>query len=255
MDIKNITNLDGKVAIITGASKGIGEAIAYALGKAGAKVVISSRKQESLDETAERFRQENIEVFPLATHVGKAGELNNLVNQTLEKFGRIDIVVNNAATNPVFGAVEDVEEWAFDKIMEVNVKGPFELSKLALPDMKQRGSGVIINISSIGGVSPEPQLGIYSVSKAALISLTQVMAKEWGQYGIRANVICPGFIKTKFSEALWSNEQILKYILAQQSIKRLGSPEEIAALALFLASDASSFSTGSVFMADGGYTI
>lgn len=248
-------NLDGKVAIITGASKGIGEAIAYVFGKAGAKVVISSRKQESLEETAERFREEDIEVLPMAAHAGKVEDLKNLVNQTLEKFGSIDIIVNNAATNPVFGAVEDVEEWAFDKIMEVNVKGPFELSKLALPDMKKRGSGVIINISSIGGVSPEPQLGIYSVSKAALISLTQVMAKEWGQHGIRANVICPGFIKTKFSEALWSNEQILKYILAQQSIKRLGTPEEIAALALFLASDASSFSTGSVFMADGGYTI
>lgn len=255
MEIQNMFNLDGKVAIITGASKGIGEAIAFAFGKAGAKVVISSRKQELLDQTADRLRQENIEVFPLAAHVGIADDLKYLIDKTLTYFGHIDIIVNNAAANPVFGPVEDVEEWAFDKIMEVNVKGPFELSKLVLPEMKKRGSGVIINISSIGGISPEPQLGIYSVSKAALISLTQVMAKEWGQYGIRANVICPGFIKTKFSEALWSNEQILKYILAQQSIKRLGTPEEIAALALYLASDASSFSTGSVFMADGGYTI
>ncbi len=255
MNIQDIFNLEGKVAVITGASKGIGEAVAFALGKAGARVVISSRKQEALNETADRLRREGIVVFALAANTGSTEDLKNLVHRTLENFGRIDIVVNNAATNPVFGPVEDVAEWAFNKIMEVNVKGPFELAKLALPDMKKHKGGVIINISSIGGVSPEPQLGIYSVSKAALISLTKVMAKEWGPYGVRANVICPGFIKTKFSEALWSNEQILNHILSKQSIQRLGTVEEIAAMALFLASDASSFSTGSVFLADGGYTI
>lgn len=248
-------DLTGKVAIVTGASKGIGEVMALALGKAGAKVVLSSRKQDALDERAAAFREAGIEVLPLAANTGKGEDLQKLVDQTLETFGRIDILVNNAATNPVFGGVEDVEEWAYDKIMEVNVKGPFLLSKMVLPTMQKQESGVIINISSIGGLSPEPNLGIYSVSKAALISLTKVMAKEWGKHGIRVNAICPGFIKTKFSEALWSNEQILKFILAQQSIKRLGTVEEIAALGLYLASDASSFSTGAVFTADGGYTI
>lgn len=255
MDTQKIFDLTDRVAIITGASKGIGEAIAQTLGKSGAKVVISSRKQDALDELAETFRKENMDVLPLAANTGSMEDLQKLVDDTLQKFGRIDILVNNAATNPVFGGVEEVEEWAFDKIMNVNVKGPFALSKMVLPTMKKQQQGAIVNISSIGGLSPEPQLGIYSVSKAALISLTKVMAKEWGQHGIRANVICPGFIKTKFSEALWSNEKLLKYILAQQAINRLGSVEEIAALALYLASDASSFSTGAVFTADGGYTI
>ncbi len=255
MDIPNLFSLKGKVAIITGASKGIGEAIAFALGNAGATVVVSSRKQEALDETAARLREQGVTTLPVAANAGNIEDLQQLTQRTLAAFGQIDVVVNNAAANPVFGSVEEVDERAFAKIMDVNVKGPFELSKLALPDMKRRGSGVIINISSIGGVSPEPNLGIYSVSKAALISLTKVMAKEWGAYGIRANVICPGFIKTKFSQALWSNEQILQYILSQQAIHRLGTPEEIAALALFLASEASSFCTGAVFMADGGYTI
>jgi len=255
MDIQNALDLTGRVAIVTGASKGIGKAMALMMGKAGAKIILSSRKQNALDERAAAFQQSGIEVLPLAANTGKEEDLQNLVKRTLENFGRIDILVNNAATNPVFGGVEDVETWAYDKIMDVNVKGPFMLSNMVLPTMKKQKSGAIINISSIGGLSPEPNLGIYSVSKAALISLTKVMAKEWGQYGVRANAICPGFIKTKFSEALWSNEQILNMILAQQSIKRLGTVEEIAALGLYLASDASSFCTGAVFTADGGYTI
>lgn len=255
MNINDSINLEGKVAIITGASKGIGESIALAMGKAGARVVISSRKQEALNETADRLRRENIVVLAIAANAGNVDDLQNLVNRSVEHFDGIDIIVNNAAANPVFGPVEDVEAWAFAKIMDVNVKGPFELARLALPHMKKRGGGAIINISSIGGISPEPQLGIYSVSKAALISLTKVMAKEWGSYGIRANVICPGLIKTKFSEALWSNDQVMQHMLSKQPVARVGTPEEIAALALFLASPATGFSTGSVFMADGGYTI
>ncbi len=255
MNITDSINLEGRVALITGASKGIGEAIALAMGKAGARIVISSRKQEALNETADRLRREGIVVLAVAANAGNVEDLKNLVTRTLESFDHIDIVVNNAAANPVFGLVEDVEAWAFDKIMDVNVKGPFELARLALPDMKKRQNGVIINISSIGGLSPEPQLGIYSVSKAALISLTKVMAKEWGAYGIRANVICPGLIRTQFSEALWSNDLVMQHMMTKQPIARVGTPEEIAALALFLASDAAAFSTGSVFMADGGYMI
>jgi NAD(P)-dependent dehydrogenase (short-subunit alcohol dehydrogenase family) len=151
--------------------------------------------------------------------------------------------------------VENTESWAFDKIMEVNLKGPFELAKLALPHLRKRGGGSVINISSIGGLSPEPQLGIYSVSKAALISLTQVMAREWAPYGVRANVICPGIIQTKFSEALWNNDAILKHMLRQIPMGRIGQPEEVAGLALFLASPAGGYCTGGVFVADGGYTV
>ncbi len=255
MHIFDKFRLDNKVAIITGASKGIGEGIALALGQAGAKVVVSSRKQEAVEETAGRLREHGVEVLPLAAHTGHAGDLSRLVEQTIATFGGVDILVNNAATNPVFGPVEQTDPGAFDKIMEVNVKGPFELSKLALPSMQARGGGSIINISSIGGVSPEPFLGIYSVSKSALVMLTKVLAKEWGQYGIRANAICPGLIKTKFSQALWANEAVLQHVLQQLPLARVGTVEEVSGLALFLASEAAAYCTGAVFTADGGHTI
>jgi NAD(P)-dependent dehydrogenase (short-subunit alcohol dehydrogenase family) len=164
-------------------------------------------------------------------------------------------VVNNAATNPVFGPVVDTSLEAFDKIIAVNVKGPFELAKKLYPTLKAKKSGSVINISSIGGLRPEGGLGIYSMSKAALISLTKVMAKEWGDDNIRANAICPGLIKTKFSEALWSNDKMMAMMMKVLPIKRVGTPEEIAALALYLASDSSAYCTGSVFTADGGFTI
>lgn len=252
MPIQDQFKLNGKTAIITGASKGIGKAIAHALADAGANVVVSSRKQEGVEAAAADIGQGALAV---AANAGNTEDLKRLADRTIEEFGGIDIVVNNAAANPVFGPVEETEAWAYDKIMEVNVKGPFELCKLALPSMKERGGGAILNISSVGGLSPEHQLGIYSVSKAALISLTKVMAREWGQYGVRANAICPGLIKTKFSQALWSNEKILKYTLAQLPLPRIGTVEEVAGLALFLASPASAYCTGGVYTADGGYTI
>ncbi|MBK8043143.1 MAG: glucose 1-dehydrogenase [Haliscomenobacter sp.] len=252
---KDLFSLQGKVAIITGASKGIGEAIAREFGRAGAKVVLSSRKQDALDSLAASLAEEGIEALAVAANVSKMDEIQQLTETCIAHFGGVDILVNNAAANPVFGPVEQTEAWAFDKIMDANLKGPFELSKGCLPSMKSRGGGSVINISSIGGLRPEPMLGIYSVSKAALISLTKVLAKEWGAYGIRVNAICPGLIKTKFSEALWGNEAILNHMMGQLPIARVGTPEEIAALALFLASDASAYSTGSVFTADGGYTV
>lgn len=248
-------NLTNKTAVITGASKGIGEAIAYALAKAGARVIVSSRKQAAVDTIAQKLNDQGYKAAAIAANTGVIEDLERLVKFSCEVFDGIDIIINNAATNPVFGPVENTDERAFDKIMAVNVKGPFELAKLALPSMRARGGGAIVNISSIGGVSPESFLGIYSVSKAALISLTKVMAREWGPDGIRANVICPGLIDTKFSEALISNEKILKWTLAKTPLGRVGSPEEIAQLALFLASDASSFCTGGVYTADGGYLI
>jgi NAD(P)-dependent dehydrogenase (short-subunit alcohol dehydrogenase family) len=255
MPISNKFRLDNKVAIITGASKGIGKAIAMALGQQGAKVVIASRKQEAVDQTAKEFLVEGIEAIGIAAHMGDMGQIKNLVEKTVKQFGGIDIIVNNAATNPSFGPINEADNTVFDKIMEVNVKGPLELCKLAYPIMKQRGGGSVINISSIEGITPGTGLGLYSVSKASLIALTKVLAKEWGPDKIRANVICPGLVKTKFSEALTGNEKILKHVLAKQALTQLAEPEDIAGLALFLASDASSFCTGSVYTADGGYTI
>ncbi len=255
MDIKKKFDLTGKVAIVTGASKGIGEYMATAFAQAGASVVVSSRKQEAVDEVAKSIVKQGGIATGVAANTGSLEELEQLVNKTVELYGGIDIIVNNAATNPVFGPVINTNEDVFDKIMNVNVKGPFEFAKMAFPHMKKRGGGSIINISSIGGLSPEPFLGIYSVSKSALISLTKVLAKEWGPMGVRANVICPGLIKTKFSQALWSNEPIVDKMTKELPLPRIGQPDEMAGLALFLASEASSYCTGGVYTADGGYTI
>jgi len=255
MNIEDKFNLKGKIALVTGASKGIGKSIAQALGQKGAKVVISSRKQVALDEVAKEFNAEGIEVFPIASNIGDQQSMTNLVEQTIKHYVGVDILVNNAAANPSFGPVQQTTGEVFDKIMNVNVKGPFELAKLLYPSMKERGGGSIINISSIGGISPEPMLGIYSVSKAAIISLTKVMGKEWGRVGIRANVICPGLIKTKFSEALWTNDDVMNMMMKELPLRRIGEADEIAGLALFLAAEAGSYCTGSVFTADGGYTI
>ena len=253
--METLFNLSGRVALITGASKGIGEAAAYLLAKAGAKVVISSRRQEELDALAAQFNAEGLDVLAVACNVGKPEDLQNLVEKTIAHYGTIDILVNNAAANPSFGPVENTDVAAFDKIMNINLKAPFELSKLVLPYFKSQKRGSIVNISSIGGITPEQYLGIYSVSKAALISITQVMAKEWGQHNVRANVVCPGLIQTKFSEALWKDEKMLNRFLSQVPSGRIGTSEEIGALILFLASDAAAYCTGATFVADGGLTI
>ena len=245
--------LDGRVAIVTGASKGIGEATARALAEAGARVVVSSRKQEAVDEVAHAISGAGGEAMAVACNVGRPDEARALVERTIAEWGGVDVVVNNAAVNPVYGPVLEQDDAVFDKIMAVNVKGPLEICRRAYASMAARGHGSVINVSSIGGLSPEPGLGLYSVSKAALISLTKVLAQEWGPAGVRANVICPGLIRTKFSQALWQDEQVLRHMLAEQPIKRVGVPEDVAGLALFLASDAAAYCTGGVHMVDGGY--
>lgn len=255
MSIKESFGLKGKVAIITGASKGIGKSIAQALGQQGAKVIISSRKQSSVDEVADTFAEAGIEAKGIATHMGDMEQISKLVEQTLQSFGGIDIIVNNAATNPVFGPILNADTNVLDKIMGVNVKGPLELAKLAYPSMKERGGGSVINISSIEGLSPGQGLGMYSISKAAMITMGKVLAREWGTDHIRVNTICPGLVDTKFSEALTNNDKILKSVLAKQALPQVAQPEDIAGLALFLASPAAAFCTGAVYTADGGYTI
>lgn len=252
---KQLFSLEGKVALITGASKGIGEDIARIYARFGAKVVLSSRRQNSLDEVAAEIKAQGGEATGVAAHAGDVDQLRTLVDRTLDTYGGIDILVNNAATNPVFGPAADCDSAAFDKIMQVNVKAPFELSKMVYPHMKARGGGSIIMMSSIAGHTPDPGLGIYSVSKASMNMLTKVLAKEWGPDGIRVNAICPGLIKTKFSEALWRDEKILAHFTKRLPIARMGTTDEISPLALFLASDASSYCTGSLFYADGGTVI
>lgn len=255
MDLSSVFSLDGKVALITGASKGIGFSIAEIFASAGAKVVISSRKQDVLNEKAKHLQSQGYEAEGIACNVGNMDELPLLVEKTVKKYGTIDILVNNAAVNPIFGPVHETSLGAFDKIMDVNVKAPYELCRLCYPYLRKSAEASVINISSIGAVSPEAGLGIYSVSKAALVALTKVFAKEWGDSKIRVNAICPGLIETQFSKALWSNDKIMTKVLQQLSIKRTGNTSEIGLLALFLAASASSYTTGSVFTADGGFTI
>ena len=252
--IQPLFQLDNKVAIVTGASKGIGEAMARGLAEFGAKVVISSRKRESVDAVAESFQNDGLEAIAIAANMGNVEEAQTLIDQTVDAYGGIDIIINNAAANPVFGPIQNTEERAFDKILDVNLKGPFELCKKAYPILKQRGGGSIINISSIGGLTPERGIGIYSVSKAGLINLTKVMAQDWGADNIRVNAICPGLIKTKFSEALWGNEPILDRFLQQIPLNRVGTSDDVAGLAVYLASDAAAYCTGGVYLIDGGYT-
>jgi NAD(P)-dependent dehydrogenase (short-subunit alcohol dehydrogenase family) len=255
MTSQDIFSLQGKVAIVTGASKGIGEAIAQYLASYGAKVVVSSRKQADIELVAQQIRDAGNEAIAIACHTGSPQQCQQLIAQTIQAYGGIDILVNNAATNPTFGPVLNCDGAVFDKIMEINVKAPFELAKMAHPSMKSRGGGSIINISSVSADTPDPGLGIYSVSKASLNMLTKVLAKEWGQDGIRVNTIAPGLIKTKFSEALWKDEQIYKRLTKNLPVGRIGTPNEIASLALYLASEAAAYCTGATFTADGGMTI
>lgn len=251
--IRNLFELEGKVALITGASKGIGEAMARGLAEFGAKVVVSSRKADAVELVAESFRADGLEASGIAANMGRIEDIEALVDQVVGVYGGLDILINNAATNPVYGPIQQTDERAFDKIIDVNLKGPFVLCNKAYPILKDRGGGAIIHISSIGGLTPEQGIGMYSVSKAALINLTKAMAQDWGPDNIRVNAICPGLIKTKFSEALWSNEANLKRFLHSIPLGRLGMADDIAGLAVYLASDASAYCTGGVYMADGGY--
>jgi len=251
--IQPLFQLDGKIALVTGASKGIGEAIARGLAEFGAKVVISSRKQDAVDDVARAFRADGLKATGIAANMSSIEDIHQLVDKTVETYGGLDIIVNNAAVNPVLGPIQNTDERAFDKIIEVNLKGPFELCKKAYPILKHRGGGSIIHISSIGGLTPEAGIGIYSVSKAAINNLTQAMAQDWGKDNIRVNAICPGLIKTKFSQALWSDEKILNRFLKKIPLGRAGTTDDVAGLAVYLASDAAAYCSGGIYSVDGGY--
>ncbi|MGB5355615.1 MAG: glucose 1-dehydrogenase [Eudoraea sp.] len=253
--IKSKFDLSGKVAVITGSSKGIGKSIAQGLAENGAKVVVSSRKQGAVDLVAEEFKKVGLEAIGIKCHIADSEQRKNLIAKTIEEFGRIDILVNNAAINPFYGPLEGADEDVFDKIMEVNVKAPWLLSNLALPHMQKAGGGSIINISSVEGLRPGFGLGLYSATKSALIMLTKNQAKEWGRYGIRANVVCPGLIKTKFSEGLWADEKLVDQFTKSLPLHRIADADEMAGLVMLLASDAASYMTGGVYVADGGYMV
>jgi NAD(P)-dependent dehydrogenase (short-subunit alcohol dehydrogenase family) len=247
-------SLEGKVALVTGGGRGIGRAIAVGMAEAGANVVIAARKVGDLAETERLIRETGREALAVETNIRDTAALENLVKQATDRFGGIDALVNNAATNPVFGPIANVDERAWDVVMNTNVKAAFLLSKLVREVMAARGGGSIVNVSSTGGVRPGRGLGAYSVSKAALIMLTRVCASEWGRDGIRVNALSPGLIKTEFSRALWEDEHRLEATTSTMPAGRIGQPEDMVGAVVWLASDASAYVTAQNIVVDGGQT-
>lgn len=245
-------DLSGKIALITGASRGIGLAIAQVYAAAGAKVVLSSRKQESLDEAAQAIREAGGQALAVAAHTGDPAAVQALVSQTLATYGGVDILVNNAGTNPHFGPIMTAEESHWEKILDVNLRGYFRVAKACLESMQSRGGGKIINMASVSGLQAYPGLGVYSVSKAGVLMLTQVLAVELAPFNIQVNAIAPGVIQTKFSRMLVETPGINTLLLQHIPLGRFGQPADIAGLALYLASAASDFTTGATFVVDGG---
>ena len=247
-------SLAGKVALITGAGRGIGKAIAIGMAQAGADIVLASRKMPDLEKAAQEIRSLGRKALPVSTHVGKLEEIRNLIEKAVAEFGTIDILVNNAAANPTMASAMDIDERAWDAIMNLNLKGLFFLSQAVARIMKEKGGGKIINVSSTDGISPE-NLPVYAMSKAAVNMATRVMAKEWARFNIRVNAIAPGLTKTDLSKALWSDSERADERIGQTPMGRMADPEEMAGAALFLVSDASSYVTGQILAIDGGITI
>ena len=244
--------LKDKVAVVTGASRGIGRAIAEHFAREGAAVLICGRKQETLDQVAAEAKDSAGRIVPVVCHVGRAADIQRLVDTAHQQYGRIDILVNNAATNIAQEPVLQIDELKFDKMVEINLKSAFRLIQAVAPGMCERGAGSIVNIASIAGIRPQYHGMLYSMTKAALIMMTQSYAMELGPRGVRVNAIAPGLVQTVLSEYFWKDEQKLRQIIEDQPIKHLGQPAEIAEIAVMLASDRSSYLTGQTLVVDGG---
>jgi len=255
MNIKRLFDLSGKVAVVTGSTKGIGKAIAEGYAQAGARVVISSRKEDKCREVAEAIRQAGGEAIAVPCNVSHDVQLQMLVNATNEKWGRIDVLVCNASVNPYYGPLAEIPEQAYDKIMNANVKSTLWLCNKVIPQMAARKDGAVIIVSSISGLKGNDKLGAYGLSKAAEMQLARNLAVEWGNSNIRVNCIAPGVVRTDFARALWEDPKANAKAIAAYPIGRLGEPEDIAGVALLLATPAGNFITGQTLIVDGGNTI
>jgi NAD(P)-dependent dehydrogenase (short-subunit alcohol dehydrogenase family) len=252
---QSLFDLSGKVALITGSTRGIGKSIAREMARAGARVVISSRKAEACEQVRAEFEKEGFEVLAQPCNVSRKEELQSLVDATLKRWGRIDIAVSNAASNPYYGPLAAIPDDAFDKIFNNNVKSVLWLASMTLPGMAERGGGSYISVGSIGGIIANTVIGAYGMSKAADHMLVKNLAAEWGPKNVRVNAIAPGLIKTDFAKALWEDPERRAEREAATPLRRLGEPRDIGGIAVFLASDAAAFITGQCIVADGGVTI
>ena len=254
--MENLFDLSGKVAIVTGSTKGIGRSIAEQLAFHGAEVVVSSRKADACEQVTEEINKQvadrNGRAVAIPCHIGHKAQLENLVTETRKQLGKIDILVCNAAVNPFYGSLLDIPDSAFEKIMQSNVQSNHWLSQMVLPEMVERKDGVILIISSVGGLNGTAVLGAYGISKAADMALARNIATEFGPHNVRANAIAPGLIKTDFAKALWEDPETLKGATANACLRRIGEPEEIGGMAVFLSSKAGSFMTGQTIVIDGG---
>jgi NAD(P)-dependent dehydrogenase (short-subunit alcohol dehydrogenase family) len=255
MPTKSPFDLTGQVAIITGSSRGIGQSIAETMAQMGAKVVVSSRKAEACEEVAAGIRKAGGEATVIAANISRKAEVEALVAQTVEKYGRLDCMVSNAAVSPYFGPMTGLEDDAFDKLMNNNVRSSLWLAKLSKPHMDKQGGGTIIIISSIAGIRAGGNLGGYAVSKAADFGLARALASEWGETNIRINCIAPGLVRTDFARALWEDDNRRAAYERSTPLRRIGDTKDIGGIAAFLASPAAAFITGQIIVADGGITI
>ena len=250
----SLFDLSGRTALITGSSRGIGRAIAVRMAEAGARVVVSSRKREACDEVVDEIRKAGGEAVAVACNISNKPELEALVTQSRQAFGKIDVLVCNAAVNPHYGASQEIPDSAFQKVLDCNIRSNHWLCQLVIPEMAERRDGSVILVSSIGGLKGSATLGTYALSKAADMALARNLAVEWGPRNVRVNCIAPGLVRTDFARALWENPETYQKAIERYPLRRIGEPDEIAGSAIFLASAAGSFVTGQTLVVDGGVT-